>query len=168
MRRIVRSLSGRWSELAAQEVSQLELALRLDVIHALEETGRDRALPAQRAEPHEVEPRARPPHPGRAQGAELGADAADRARDKDPDVRNVAARSRAYEAPGREEALVELLGKHDQAVSARIAAICIEMARARALLIRALREGTPKARFWPPASGRDPGSARKPARLGTP
>jgi HEAT repeat protein len=70
--------------------------------------------------------------------------------DKDPDVRNVAARSLGrMKLQAAEEALVELLGKHDQAVSARIAAICIEMGpRTAPLLIRALREGTPKARFW--------------------
>jgi len=62
-----------------------------------------------------------------------------------------------------EEALVELLGKHDQAVSARIAAICIEMGpRTAPLLIRALREGTPKRASGPPDPGRDPGSARNP------
>src|SRR5207249_4436134 len=39
MRQIVRALSGRWSEMAAEEVSQLELALRLEVIRSLEEAG---------------------------------------------------------------------------------------------------------------------------------
>jgi HEAT repeat protein len=70
--------------------------------------------------------------------------------DKDPDVRNVAARSLGrMKLQAAEEALVDLLGKHDQSVSARIAAICIEMGpRTAPLLIRALREGTPKARFW--------------------
>ena len=48
-----------------------------------------------------------------------------------------------------EEALVSLLGKHDQAISARIAAICIEMGpRTAPLLIRSLRDGSPKARLW--------------------
>jgi HEAT repeat protein len=70
--------------------------------------------------------------------------------DKDSDVRNVAARSLGrMKLQAAEEALVELLGKHDQSVSSRIAAICIEMGpRTAPLLIRALREGTPKARFW--------------------
>ena len=65
-------------------------------------------------------------------------------------MRNVAARSLGrMKLQAAEEALVELLGKHDQAVSARIAAICIEMGpRTAPLLIRTLREGTPKARFW--------------------
>jgi HEAT repeat protein len=41
------------------------------------------------------------------------------------------------------------LGKHEQSVSARIAAICIEMGtRTAPLLIRTLRDGSPKARFW--------------------
>jgi HEAT repeat protein len=48
-----------------------------------------------------------------------------------------------------EEALVALLGKHDQAVSSRIAAICIEMGpRTAPLLIRTLRDGNARARFW--------------------
>src|SRR5207247_1798439 len=76
MRRIVQALSGRWSELASLEVSQLELAVG-------------------------------------------------------------------------EERLMQCPGRHDPAVSARIAAICIEMGpRTAPRLIRALREGTPKARFW--------------------
>ena len=36
---IVRSMTGRWSELAAVEISQLELPLRLDVLRHLEEAG---------------------------------------------------------------------------------------------------------------------------------
>jgi hypothetical protein len=48
-----------------------------------------------------------------------------------------------------DEALVALLGRHDQAVSARIAAMCIELgSRTAPLLVRTLSEGSPKARFW--------------------
>jgi len=150
MRRIVRSLSGRWSELAAQEVSQLELALRLDVIHALEEQGviahylgRARSpMKWNRAHALRVLGELKVPSSVPTLLTAL--------EDKDSDVRNVAARSLGrMKLQAAEEALVELLGKHDQAVSARIAAICIEMGpRTAPLLIRALREGTPKARFW--------------------
>ncbi len=150
MRRIVLSLSGRWSELAAQEVSQLELAVRLDVIHALEEAGviarclrRARSpLKWNRAHALRILGELKVPSsvPTLLKSLE----------DKDPDVRNVGARSLGrMKLQAAEEALVELLGKHDQAVSARIAAICIEMGpRTAPLLIRSLREGTPKARFW--------------------
>jgi HEAT repeat protein len=70
--------------------------------------------------------------------------------DGDADVRNVAARSLGrMKLQAAEEALVSLLGKHDQAISARIAAICIEMGpRTAPLLVRSLREGSAKARFW--------------------
>jgi HEAT repeat protein len=150
MDRIVRALSGRWSELAAQEVSQLELAVRLDVIHALEENGviarylrRARSpMKWNRAHALRILGELKVPSSVPALLSAL--------EDKDPDVRNVAARSLGrMKLQAAEEALVELLGKHDQAVSARIAAICIEMGpRTAPLLIRSLREGTPKARFW--------------------
>jgi len=70
--------------------------------------------------------------------------------DRDADVRNVAARSLGkLKLQAAEEALIGLLGKHDQSVSARIAAICIEMGeRTAPLLVRTLRDGTPRARFW--------------------
>jgi len=70
--------------------------------------------------------------------------------DEGPDVRNVAARALGkMKLQAAEEALVGLLGKHEQSVSARIAAICIEMGtRTAPLLIRTLRDGRPKARFW--------------------
>jgi HEAT repeat protein len=150
MRGIVHALSGRWSELAAVEVSQLELALRLDVIRALEEGGvvarylRDARSPMKwtRAHALRILGELKVPSSVPTLLAALG--------DKDPDVRNVAARSLGrMKLQAAEEALVDLLGKHDQSVSARIAAICIEMGpRTAPLLIRALREGTPKARFW--------------------
>lgn len=150
MRQIVQSLRGRWSELAAEEVSQLELTVRLEVIRALEERGviarylGDARSPMKWTRAHALrilgELKVPTSVPTLLNG--LG--------DRDPDVRNVAARSLGrMKLQAAEEALVELLGKHDQAVSARIAAICIEMGpRTAPLLIRTLREGTPKARFW--------------------
>jgi len=150
MGRIVRGLGGRWADLAAQEVSQLELATRLDVIRALEEGGVI-ARHLKRARSPMKWTRA---HALRILG-ELKVPSSvptllTALEDKDPDVRNVAARSLGrMKLQAAEEALVELLGKHDQAVSARIAAICIEMGpRTAPLLIRSLREGAPKARFW--------------------
>jgi len=39
MRAIVATMHGPWAELAAEEVAQLELGLRLDVLRAIEESG---------------------------------------------------------------------------------------------------------------------------------
>ncbi len=150
MSRIVQAFSGRWSELAAQEVSQLELATRLDVIRVLEQTGvipkqlRLARSPMKWTRAHAIRILGELKVPSSVPTLLTALE------DKDPDVRNVAARSLGrMKLQAAEEALVELLGKHDQAVSARIAAICIEMGpRTAPLLIRALREGTPKARFW--------------------
>jgi HEAT repeat protein len=147
---IVASLSGRWSELAAEEISQLELSLRLDVLRALEESGavkrhlRDAKsrLKWTRAHALRILGELKLPQSVPTLLAAL--------EDKDPDVRNVAAHSLGrMRLQATEEALVGLLGKHDQAVSARIAAICIEMgSRTAPLLIKSLRDGSPKARFW--------------------
>ena len=150
MRQIVGALSGRWSELAAEEVSQLTLALRLDVIHALEEGGvvarylRQAKGPMKWGRAHAIRILGELKVPSSVPALLTALE------DKDSDVRNVAARSLGrMKLQAAEEALVELLGKHDQSVSARIAAICIEMGpRTAPLLIRSLREGTPKARFW--------------------
>jgi len=147
---IVRSMTGRWSELAAEEISQLELPLRLDVLRALEEAGiMDRLL--RDAKSRLKWNRA---HALRILG-ELKLPMSiptllSALEDKDADVRNVAARSLGrMKLQAAEEALIALLGKHDQAVSARIAAICIEMGpRTAPLLIKTLRDGGPKARFW--------------------
>jgi len=70
--------------------------------------------------------------------------------DRDPDVRNVATRALGrMKLQATDEALVDLLGRHDQAVSARIAAMCIEIGtRTAPLLVRTLTGGSPKARFW--------------------
>ncbi len=147
---IVRSMTGRWSELAAEEISQLELPLRLDVLHALEEAGivtrllRDAKsrLKWNRAHALRILGELKLPTsiPTLLHALE----------DKDADVRYVAARSLGrMKLQAAEEALIALLGKHDQAVSARIAAICIEMGpRTAPLLIKTLRDGSPKARFW--------------------
>src|SRR5258706_1244432 len=150
MSRIVQAFSGRWSELGAQEVSQLELAPRLDVIRVLEQTGvipkqlRLARSPMKWTRAHAIRILGELKVPSSVPTLLTALE------DKDPDVRNVAARSLGrMKLQAAEEALVELLGKHDQAVSARIAAICIEMGpRTAPLLIRSLREGTPKARFW--------------------
>jgi HEAT repeat protein len=149
-REIGAAVSGRWSQLASEEVSQLELTTRLDVIRSLEEQGilkrflREVKSPLKWTRAHAL----------RVLG-ELKVPASvpallEALEDKDGDVRIVAARALAkMRLQAAEEALVGLLGKHEQAVSARIAAICIEMGtRTAPLLIRALRDGKPKARFW--------------------
>jgi len=150
MGQIVHTFTGRWSELAAEEVSEIELSLRLDVLRALEEQGviarylKHARSPMKWTRAHALrilgELKVPTSVPTLLQALA----------DRDPDVRNVAARALGrMKLQAAEEALVELLGKHDQAVSARIAAICIEMGpRTAPLLIRSLREGTPKARFW--------------------
>jgi HEAT repeat protein len=146
---IAGAMSGRWSELAAEEISQLETPLRLDVLHKLEESGvvarllRDAKsrLKWTRAHALRVLGELKLPHSVPTLLAAL--------EDRDPDVRNVAARSLGrMKLQTAEDALIGLLGK-DQFVSARIAAICIEMGpRTAPLLIKTTREGTPKARFW--------------------
>ena len=149
-REIANGLTGRWSQLAAEEVSQLELSLRLDVIRSLEEQGviahylRETKSPLKWSRAHALRLLGELKVPASVP-ALLSA-----LEDRDPDVRNVAARALGkMKLQAAEEALVGLLGKHEQSVSARIAAICIEMgARTAPLLIRALRDGTPKARFW--------------------
>ncbi len=149
-RTIADILQGRWGELAAEGVAQLDLSLRLDVVRAAEELGvvarylRDAksSMKWTRARALRILGELKVPVsvPTLLQALE----------DRDSDVRNVAARSLGrMKLQAAEEALVSLLGKHDQAVSARIAAICIEMGpRTAPLLIRSLRDGSPKARFW--------------------
>ncbi len=147
---IAQALSGRWGELAAAEIADLDLAVRLDVVRAAEERGvvarylRDtrsrRTWTRARALRILGELKVPSSVPALLRGIE----------DRDADVRNVAARSLGrMKLQAAEEALVSILGKHDQAVSARIAAICIEMGpRTAPLLIRTLRDGGPHARFW--------------------
>jgi HEAT repeat protein len=150
MRRIVRAHRGHWSELAAEEVSQLELSVRLDVLQALEQEGivsgilRDARSPWKWTRAHALRVLGELKLPSSVPALLRALE------DRDPDVRNVAARSLGrMKLQAAEEALVELLGKLDQSVSARIAAICIEMGpRTAPLLIRTLRDGRPKARFW--------------------
>ena len=146
---IAKSMTGRWSEIAAEEISQLEVSLRLDVLHKLEESGvvarllkdAKSRLKWTRAHTLRILGELKLPHSVPTLLAAL--------EDKDADVRNVAARSLGrMKLQAAEEALIGLLGK-DQFVSARIAAICIEMGpRTAPLLIKTTREGSPKARFW--------------------
>ena len=150
LREIERAMTDRWSEVAADEVCQLELTTRLDVIRHLE----DRGVVARYLKDARSRMKWTRAHALRILG-ELKVPTSvptllNALEDKDPDVRNVAARSLGrMKLQAAEEALVGLLGKHEQSVSARIAAICIEMGpRTAPLLIRALREGSPKARFW--------------------
>jgi len=147
---IADAVSGPWGELASEEVAQLELSVRLEVVGALEEQGvvarylRDARsrMKWTRARALRILGDLKVPAsvPVLLQSLE----------DRDADVRNVAARSLGrMKLQAAEEALVSLLGKHDQAISSRIAAICIEMGpRTAPLLIRSLRDGSPKARFW--------------------
>jgi HEAT repeat protein len=149
-REIAAGMSGRWSQLTAEEVTQLELSVRLDVIRALEEQGvvhrflREAKSSLKWTRAHALRVLGELKIPASVPVL-LGA-----LEDKDPDVRNVAARALSkMKLQAAEEALVGLLGKHEQSVSARIAAICIEMGtRTAPLLIRTLRDGSPKARFW--------------------
>lgn len=149
-REIAAGLTGRWSQLAAEEVSQLELTLRLDVLRSLEEQGviaqylRETRSPLKWSRAHALRILGELKVPASVPALLAALE------DRDPDVRNVAARALGrMKLQAAEEALVGLLGKHEQSVSARIAAICIEMgARTAPLLIRTLRDGTPKARFW--------------------
>ena len=149
-RAIASAMTGRWAEVAAEEISQVELSLRLEVLRALEDAGiSSRYL--RRARSRFKWTRA---HALRILG-ELKLPQSvptllHALEDRDADVRNVAARSLGkMKLQAAEEALIGLLGKHDQSVSARIAAICIEMGeRTAPLLIRTLRDGTPRARFW--------------------
>ena len=149
-RAIGAALFSRWSQLAAEEISQLELTTRLDVIRSIEEQGvltryiRDVKSPLKWTRAHALrilgELKVPASVPALLEALE----------DRDPDVRIVAARSLGrMRLQAAEEALVAQLGRHEQAVSARIAAICIQMgARTGPLLIKTLRDAQPKARFW--------------------
>jgi HEAT repeat protein len=147
---IVASMSGRWSELAAEEISQLELPLRLDVLHALEAGGVVTRVTRQAQSPFKWTRAHALRILGELKLPQSIPTLLHALEDKDADVRNVAARSLGrMKLQAAEEALIGLLGKHDQAVSARIAAICIEMGpRTAPLLVKTLRDGTPTARFW--------------------
>lgn len=150
LRWIASGFLGRWSLLAAQETHALDPARQAAIVRALEEQGIvDRCLRDTRHRLKWTRARAL-----RVLG-ELQLQAAVPAvlaalDDPDPDVRNVAARALgSMKLEASDEALVNLLGRHEQAVSARIAAMCIEMGtRTGPLLIRTLGEGTPRARFW--------------------
>src|SRR5262245_35655694 len=147
---IAAGFSGRWALLAAEEIAELELGARLDVIRILEERGViARALRA--ADSRFKWNRARAVRLLGELRVPASVPVVLRAlEDRDADVRNVAARALGrMKLQATDEALVDLLGKHEQAVSARIAAMCIEIgARTTPLLIGTLRDGTPKARFW--------------------
>ena len=150
LREIGAGIEGRWSQLAAEEVRELELETRLDVVRSLEERG----VVARLLKDAKSRLKWTRAHALRVLGelkVPVSVPTLLRAlEDKDSDVRNVAARSLGrMKLQAAEEALVGLLGRHEQSVSARIAAICIEMGpRTAPLLVRTLREGTPKARFW--------------------
>jgi HEAT repeat protein len=70
--------------------------------------------------------------------------------DTDPDVRNVAARSLSrLRHPMAQSVLIEALGKHEERVSSRIAAMFIEAGAASVpLLIKNMRNDNWRARFW--------------------
>ncbi len=70
--------------------------------------------------------------------------------DQDPDVRNVAARSLSkLRHPKAQSVLIEILGKHEEPVSSRIAAMFIEAgASSVPLLIKNMRNENWRARFW--------------------
>jgi HEAT repeat protein len=147
---IASALGGRWGEIAAAEIAELELSLRLGVIQAMERSGLIARFLKQARSPRKWT---------RARAVRVLGDLKVPAsvpalltalEDRDADVRNVAARSLGrMKLQASEEALIALLGKLGPSVSARIAAICIEMGpRTAPLLIRTLRDGSPRARFW--------------------
>lgn len=147
---IATAFAGRWTLIAAEEISELELAIRLQVIQTLEARGliektlrnAKSRFKWSRARALRVLGELRVPAsvPVVLQALE----------DRDADVRNVAARALGrMKLQATDEALVALLGRHDQSVSARIAAMCIELgSRTAPLLQKTLAEGSPKARFW--------------------
>jgi len=142
--------AGRWALVAAEEINALDVTARLGVLQTLEDRGliantlRDAKSRSKWARAHALrvlgEIRVPASVPVVLQALE----------DRDPDVRNVAARALGrMKLQATDEALVDLLGRHDQAVSARIAAMCIEIGpRTAPLLVRTLGDGSPKARFW--------------------
>ncbi len=147
---IATGFAGRWSLVAAEEINAFDLTTRLNVIQALEARGLI-AKTLRKAKSRFKWTRA---HALRVLG-EIRVPASvpvvlKALEDRDPDVRNVAARALgSMKLQATDEALVELLGRHDQSVSARIAAMCIEIGpRTAPLLVRTLGEGSPKARFW--------------------
>ena len=147
---IAAGFAGRWALQAAEQIAELELTSRLNVIRILEERG----LIAKALGDAGSRFKWTRAHAVRLLG-ELRVPASvpvvlKALEDHDPDVRNVAARALGrMKLQATDEALVALLGKHEQAVSARIAAMCIEIgARTAPLLIETLRDGSPRARFW--------------------
>ncbi len=70
--------------------------------------------------------------------------------DSDPDVRNVAARSLSrLRHPMAQSVLISVLGKHEEPVSSRIAAMFIEDGAASVpLLVKNMRNDNWRARFW--------------------
>jgi HEAT repeat protein len=147
---IANGFAGRWALVAAEELNDVEPAGRAEVLRTIEERGtvarltRDTRSRFKWTRAHAI----------RVMG-ELRVPAAvpvvlQALEDRDADVRNVAARALGrMQLQATDEALVALLGRHDQMVSARIAAMCIEIgSRTAPLLIRTLREGSPRARFW--------------------
>ena len=70
--------------------------------------------------------------------------------DSDPDVRNVAARALSrLRHPMAQSVLISVLGKHEEPVSSRIAAMFIEAGAASVpLLIKNMRNDNWRARFW--------------------
>ena len=150
LRWIASGFLGRWSLFAAQEVSLLEAGPRLEITRTLEGHGvvdrylRETTSRRKWTRAHALRVLGELKVPAAVPAVLQALD------DRDPDVRNVAARALgSMKLEATDDALVGLLGRHEQAVSARIAAMCIEMGtRTGPLLIRTLREGTPKARFW--------------------
>jgi HEAT repeat protein len=147
---IATGFAGRWTLVAAEEISELELTIRLQVLQLLEARG----LVAKTLRNARSRLKWTRAHALRVLG-ELRVPASvpvvlEALEDRDADVRNVAARALGrMKLQATDEALVELLGRHDQSVSARIAAMCIELgSRTAPLLVRTLGEGSPKARFW--------------------
>ena len=147
---IATGFAGRWSRVAAEEIGELDLTARLNVIQTLESRGliaktlRDTRSRNKWTRAHALQLLGEIRVPASVPAVLKALE------DRDPDVRNVAARALGrMKLQATDEALVGLLGRHDQAVSARIAAMCIEIGtRTAPLLVRTLTGGSPKARFW--------------------
>jgi HEAT repeat protein len=147
---IAAAFRGPWAPQAADEVSRLDAKKQEEIVRALEKEG-IAELYLNQAKSSLKWRRIRALHV--LGELRLGAAVPVLLRsleDRDPDIRSVAARTLGgMKLQETEEALIALLGRHEPSVSARIAAICIEIGpRTGPLLIGTLENGNAQARFW--------------------
>jgi HEAT repeat protein len=150
LQQIASAFRGPWCLLAAEEVSRLEPGAQAEIVRLLEAEGIIAQILQQAKSPlkwtrvHALSVLGKI----RVQAAvPVLLSSLD---DTDPDVRSVAVRGLSgMKLQETEEALIALLGRLEPSVSARIAAICIEMGtRTGPLLIHTLEDGNAQARFW--------------------